>query len=117
MQANVFFTPELNRLRWNGQQRAAGRANDFCPVIRLWIPSTPLQWFLTDIDVFDDEWVYGLCISANDEAELNYWSRAQFESLAANRGPFSLQSSSRFSVHFPLSSYLRAATRKQVHGF
>lgn len=117
MQSNIFYSPDLHRLRWNGQLRAAGKQNDFVPVIRLWMPSTPLQWFLTDLDVFDEEWVYGLCVSVNDEIELNYWSREQFEALAAARGPFQLQSSNRFGFYTPLSNYLRAVTRKKAIGF
>lgn len=114
---NVFYNPELNRLRWNGRQRAMGQECDFCPVIRLWIPSTPLQWFLTDIDIEDEEWIYGLCIGAADETELNYWSRSQFESLASPKAPFRLESSTQFGIQAPLSSYLRAVTRKKTFGF
>lgn len=117
MQADIFYRPDLMRLRLNGQLRAAGKQNDFAPVVRLWMPSTPLQWFLTDLDLADEEWVYGLCISENDEIELNYWSRLQFESLAAARGPFRLQSSSRFAINAPLSCYLRAVTRRKRWGF
>lgn len=117
MQTDIFFRPELSRLRFNGMQRAAGKACDFAPVVRLWMPTTPLQWFLTDLDIRDEEWVYGLCISGDDEIELNYWSRLQFESLAAAHGPFRLQSSSRFAIYAPLSSYLRAVTRRKRWGF
>lgn len=118
MFSTVFHRPDLNRLRWNGEQRAAGMQADFPPVLRLWMPNTPCQWFLTDCDPADDEWVYGLCISGqDDEVELNYWSRTQFERLAAVRSPSRLQSSSRFSIYAPLSSYLRAVTRKREWGF
>lgn len=117
MDASIFFRPELARLRWNGHLRAAGKACDFAPVVRLWMPSTPLQWFLTDLDIVDEQWIYGLCVSADDEIELNWWSRDKFETLAAVRGPFRLQSSSRFAIYAPLSSYLRAVTRKKRWGF
>lgn len=118
MFSNVFCRPDLNRLIWNGQQRAAGKQDDFAPVVRLWFPNTPCQWFLTDCDTTDDEWVYGLCISGADDAiELNYWSRSQFERLAAVPGPFGLRSSSRFGFNTPLSNYLRAVTRKKAIGF
>lgn len=114
----IFHRPDLNRLIWNGRQRAEGKQTDFVPVIRLWLPTTPCQWFLTDCDPLDDEWVYGLCISGqDDEVELNYWSRTQFERLAAVRSPFRLQSSTRFGFPAPLSSYLRAVTRKRQWGF
>lgn len=118
MYSNVFYRPDLNRLRWNGQQRAAGAQTDFAPVLRLWFPNTPCMWFLTDLDVENEDWVFGLCISGNDDAvEMNYWSRTQFEHLAAVPGAFRLQSSNRFSFHTPISNYLKAVARKQRIGF
>jgi len=52
---------ERVQLLANGQARAAGRAFDPLPVVRLFTPDAHATWLLAALDPADGDTAYGLC--------------------------------------------------------
>ena len=53
-------TPERARLLANGEARAAGRAIDPVPVVRLFTPDAHVTWLLAALDPADGDTAWGL---------------------------------------------------------
>ena len=52
--------PERAQLLANGEARAAGRAIDPVPVVRLFTPDAHVTWLLVSLDPADGDTAYGL---------------------------------------------------------
>jgi len=115
-----FLSPHERRaLVANGISAAGRRQPNFAPVIRLWLPTSPLSWLLTHTLPANDDLAYGLAVQHGDKPvfELGHWSLSAFESFAQGGPETCLRASSVFLVQAPLSAYIRALIRKKAWGY
>jgi len=99
---------ERAQLLANGQARAAGRAFDPLPVVKLFTPDAHATWLLVALDPMDGDTAYGLCDVGIGMPELG---TVKLSALAGIVGP--REQAIRRDVHFratrTLSQYARLA--------
>ena len=105
--------PERAQLLANGEARAAGRAIDPLPVVRLFTPDAHATWLLAALDPADGDTAYGLIDLGISMPELGH---VKLSDLASIVGPNKLpvMRDRHFQAVRPLSEYVRLA---QENGF
>ena len=99
---------ERRQLLTNGEARAAGRAIDPLPVVRLFTPDAHATWLLAALDPADGDTAYGLIDLGISMPELG---TVKLSDLASIVGPNKLPVTRDlyFQAMRPLSEYLRLA--------
>ena len=99
---------ERAQLLAHGQARAAGRAVDPLPVVRLFTPDAHATWLLTSLDPADRDTAHGLVDLGLGMPELGH---IKLSDLASIVGPNKLPvlRDRYFQAVRPLSEYLRLA--------
>ena len=100
--------PERAQLLANGEARAAGRAIDPVPVVRLFTPDAHVTWLLVSLDPADDDTAYGLIDLGIGMPSLG---TVKLSDLAGIVGPRKLpvRRDRYFQALRPLSEYVRLA--------
>ena len=100
--------PERAQLLANGEARAAGRAIDPLPVVRLFTPDAHVTWLLVSLDPADGDTAYGLIDLGIGMPELGM---VKLSDLAGIVGPRKLpvRRDRYFQAVRPLSEYVRLA--------
>ena len=99
---------ERRQLLVHGQARAAGRAIDPLPVVRLFTPDAHVTWLLASLDPADDDTARGLIDLGIGMPELG---EVRLSDLASIVGPRQqpVMRDRYFQAVRPLSEYLRLA--------
>ena len=102
--------PERAQLLANGEARAAGRAIDPVPVVRLFMPDAHVTWLLVSLDPADGDTAYGLIDLGIGMPELGM---VKLSDLAGIVGPRKLpvRRDRYFQAVRPLSEYVRLAQK------
>ncbi|GLS35459.1 single-stranded DNA endonuclease [Mesorhizobium tianshanense] len=101
----ILITDELRaRLLANG---AADTETDHAPVVKLFDPTGPATWLLTELDA-DGDTLFGLCDLGFGYPELGSVSLAELESVKGRLG-LGIERDLYFKARFPLSVYAEAA--------
>ncbi|RWO94450.1 MAG: DUF2958 domain-containing protein [Mesorhizobium sp.] len=101
----ILITDELRaRLLANG---AADDETDHVPVVRLFDPTGPATWLLTELDA-DGDTLFGLCDLGLGFPELGSVSLAELQSVKGRLG-LGIERDLFFHARFPLSVYAEAA--------
>ena len=100
--------PERAQLLANGEARAAGRAIDPVPVVRLFTPDAHVTWLLAALDPADGDTAWGLIDLGIGMPALG---TAKLADLASIVGPRQqpIQRDLYFRASRPLSEYVRLA--------
>ncbi|PRF43952.1 DUF2958 domain-containing protein [Burkholderia multivorans] len=77
--------PERAQLLANGEARAAGRAIDPLPVVRLFTPDAHVTWLLAALDPADGDTAYGLIDLGLGMPELGTVKLSELESIVGPR--------------------------------
>ncbi|TGP14934.1 DUF2958 domain-containing protein [Mesorhizobium sp. M2D.F.Ca.ET.233.01.1.1] len=86
---------------------AADKENDHVPVLKLFDPTGPATWLLTELDM-DGDTLFGLCDLGFGFPELGNVSLAELESVKGRLG-LGIERDLYFQGRFPLSVYAEAA--------
>jgi hypothetical protein len=110
----LFLTPEQqSRLLANGDLAAQGRANDFPPVVKLFLPDSAATWLLTELDPHDQDRAFGLCDLGLGSPELGWVSLRDLGGLRGKLG-LAVERDDAFRANKPLSLYAEEARRAGV---
>ncbi|NGO54520.1 DUF2958 domain-containing protein [Allomesorhizobium camelthorni] len=102
----ILITDELcARLLANG---ATETETDHVPVVKLFDPTGPATWLLTELDD-DGDTLFGLCDLGFGFPELGSVSLAELESVKGRLG-LGIERDVHFEAKFPLSVYAEAAS-------
>lgn len=107
---DLLTTEQRARLLANGARHAAGKEQDFVPVVKLFTPDAGATWLLTELDPTDPAVAFGLCDLGLGCPELGSVS---LDEIAAVRGRLGLpvERDLHFTPHKTLSAYARDACR------
>ena len=111
----VFLPHQLRQLHYAGSYAATRSHDALYPIIRCWFPQMSLTWFLTHSSHDNPDLVFGLSIQGSEHVyELGWWSIDAFEQFG--RGPYetALRSTSVFSVHASIATYVRSAISRRL---
>ena len=100
--------PERAQLLANGEARAAGRAIDPVPVVRLFTPDAHVTWLLAALDPADGDTAWGLIDLGIGMPELGHIKLSDLESIVGPRQQ-PVMRDRYFQAVRPLSAYLRLA--------
>ena len=98
--------PERAQLLANGEARAAGRAIDPVPVVRLFTPDAHVTWLLAALDPADGDTAWGVCDVGIGMPALGTIKLSDLASIVGPRQQ-SVMRDRYFQAVRPLSEYLR----------
>lgn len=99
---------ERKQLLAHGRARAAGRAIDPLPVVRLFTPDAHATWLLASLDPADGDTAYGLIDLGISMPELGMVKLSELASIVGPRQQPVMRDRYFLAVR-PLSQYLRQA--------
>ncbi len=103
------MTPEiLERLKMNNLTKDA----DHAPVVKFFTPWANATWLISDIDVEDNDLMFGLCDMGHGEPELGYVLLSDLEELKGPAG-LTVERDLHFKATKPMSEYAYAARRER----